>query len=203
MYKLWSYEILSVPSREGPEFCRIGPKTRDRSEDISLCLRYTRLSLPHCSHKQSRSACQLCPLSGEEVIKFYFLLGTTQSLWSFCTACKVSQRFKPQSTQPCTGMRGADATMLFWNPSVTTVLHKRALLQCFSFKCYQISEPGQVNKSCYSAVNSTAKKLVRFWLPAELHDQSVRSMIPRIQIFKIKMSLFQGGEKKTLTNLQN
>lgn len=57
---------------------------------------------------------------------------------------------------------GTHATMLFLNSSVTSAPYQRVLLQCFSFKCYQISEPGQVNKSCYSAVNSTAKKLVRF-----------------------------------------
>jgi len=203
MCKLWSYKTLCVPSQRRPKFCRISLKTRDHSEGIFPCLISTCLPLPPHSYKQSRSACQLCPLSGEKVIKFCFLSGRTQGLWPFCTVCKVSQWFKSQNPQPRTGTPAADATMLFSNSSVTTAPHQRALLLCFSFKCYQISEPGQVNKSCYSAVNSTAKKLVRFWLPAELHDQSVRSMIPRIQIFKIKMTLFQGGKKKTLTNSQN
>lgn len=195
MYKLWSYEILSDLRQRGSDFCRIGLKTQDRPEDIFPCLRYTHLLLPHCSYKKSHSACQLCSplwakndtilLPTKHCTEFVILLYCVQS----------TKGFKPQSAQPGTGTQGLDATMLFWNSSVTTALYQWALLQCFSFKCFQISEPGQVNKSCYSAVNSTAKKLVRFWLPAELHDQSVHSMIPRIQIFKIKMTLFQGGGK--------
>lgn len=195
MYKLWSYEILSDLRQRGSDFCRIGLKTQDRSEDIFPCLRYTHLLLPHCSYKKSHSACQLCsPLwAKSDTILLPTKHCTEFVILLYCVQNTIG--FKPQSAQPGTGTQGLDATMLFWNSSVTTALYQWALLQCFSFKCYQISEPGQVNKSCYSAVNSTAKKLVRFWLPAELHDQSVHSMIPRIQIFKIKMTLFQGGGK--------
>lgn len=183
MYKLWSYEILSVPSQRGPEVCRIGLNIWDHSEDIFPCLRFTRLPLPHCSYEQSHSACQLYALSKEKD-KIFLSIRHYMEFVILLHVCKVSQWFQSQSTQPCTGTQGADAIILFWKSSVTAALYllSTVLLQCFSFKCYQISEPGQVNKSCYSEVNSTAKKLVRFWLPAELQDQSVCSMIPRTEI---------------------
>lgn len=195
MYKLWSHEILSDLRQRGPEFCRIGLKTQDHSEDIFPCLRYTHLLLPHCSYKKFHSGCQLCSPLWAKSDKILVLVRHHTEFVILLDCVQSTIGFKSQSTQPGIGVQGENAMMLFWNSSVTSALYQRALLQCFSFKCYQISEPGQVNKSCYSAVNSTAKKLVRFWLPAELHDQSVHSMIPRIQIFKIKMTLFQGGGK--------